>query len=471
MPRADLGSTAGTVVERSPAIEVRSVPDALARRLPVASPLFVALVAFSGSLIVRAYRLPDVHFARDQAVALWMALDATRQGFVPDHGLVSSVLAYQPPGLIWLMVPAIMVGRGDPLVVMLCFAVLSSVGIAVLVWSVAQGWGVRLALLLAALLATNPADALAPALLWHVSLYMGAVALYLAAALQLNRGASRWWAFAVGGVPVAYTLIHYSGFMLFPIALVLLPARRWRGLALPFALGGLAGLLLWAPFALFEMRVGWQDLLAVAAAGGRDGALDRIDESARIVAAWGTGRWIEAGRVSAITFMLAVGGYVYGMLTRQPMARLAGICLIAGTILQAALGMGDRSDIGMLWNAPLLVLAALALQHLPHRAVTYGVLAGVIAGNLYIFARVHDQFIERGETLDQTRARAAMGDSWRRSAEDVQRTPPETARYLPSDPPVVAGTGSEVWYLREVAEPGAGRRAAAADAQSAQAGR
>ena len=53
----------------------------------------------------------------------------------------------------------------------------------------------------------------------------------------------------------------------------------------------------------------------------------------------------------------------------------------------------------------------------------------------------------------------------------MARTPPETKRYLSTNPPVVAGIGSEVWYLREVAEPGAGRAAAAADAQRTQAGR
>ena len=95
----------------------------------------------------------------------------------------------------------------------------------------------------------------------------------------------------------------------------------------------------------------------------------------------------------------------------------------------------------------------------------------LVAGNLYIFDRVHSQFITRGETLEQVRGRAALGDAWQRSADDMQRTPPETARYLGSDPPFVAGVGSQVWYLREVAAPGAGRAAAAADAQQRQAGR
>jgi hypothetical protein len=473
---AQPASAATASALQHPATEVASSSAGLGRLTFAAnSPLAVALGAFVLSLLVRVYRLPDVEFARDQAVALWMELDALRQGFVPDHGLVSSILAYQPPGLVWLMAPGVLVGRGDPLAVMVWFAVLASLGVAVLVWTVARAWGIRLGLILGLLLATNPADALAPALLWHVSLYLGAVALFIAAAVQVRRDGSRWWAFGLGFVPIAYTLIHYSGLALILIALLLMVTPRWRSLILPAACGAFAGLLLWAPFALFEARVGWQDLIGVvhqgAADGPSDGIADRARELTRIVAAWGTGRWIEAGRVSLVVTALALVGLVYGLWRRHPLARVAAIVLLVGTLFQASAGAGDRADIGMLWNAALLALAALALASVPYRWLAALVIAGIVVGNLFIFDRVHNQFVARGETLEQVRGRAALGDAWQRSADDMARTPPETERYLASDPPVVAGTGSEVWYLREVGQPGAGRTAAAADALRTQAGR
>lgn len=431
-------------------------------------------VAFAASLGVRLLRLNETHFARDQAVALWMALDAVRgtAGRLPDHGLVSSVLALQPPGLVWLVLPPVWAGGGDPRWVMAWFAVLASVGVGLLVWALARMYGPFLALVAAGLLASSPADALAPALLWHVSLYMGGVAVVLAAGIRLRDGGSRWWAALVTAVPLAYVLIHYSGLALAAAALLVLPRSRWRELGVPLAVGGLVGLAAWLPFLRFEATREWQDLLMVLAAGAggqtpatpADGLANRLAGFGTAVSVWGTGRWVEVSRVSQVVVAFAALGAAHGIWKREPLATSSALVLVVGSGLVAVFGMGQRADIVMLWNTPLLLLAALGISRLPGRWLAAGVLAAIVAGNLFIFWRAHDQFVARGESLQQNVARAQLGDAWQRSADDRTRTPPEASRYVPGDPPVVAGTGSEVWYLREVAQPGAGRAAAAADA-------
>jgi hypothetical protein len=431
------------------------------------SAVLIGAAASAVSLAIRLVRLPDTHFARDQAVSLWMALAAIRQGFLPDHGLVSSFLAFDPPGLEWLMIPAVFGGHGDPTLVMAWFGVLASLGIAVLVGSVAHVYGRRVALILLGLLASNPADALAPALLWHVSLYMGVVALLLAAAIHLRNGASARWAVVLGAAPVAYTLIHYSGLLLIAMAPLLIPRSRWRSLALPALTGVVVAGVCWVPFFTFESARNWLDLGIVATTGEPKtdlaaAAADRFGGLLTAMQAWGSGRWINPGRLSMVVSVLALVGLSYGMYRRQPLAVLAGGLMIAGTTLQAAVGMGTRSDITMLWNTPFLVLAAVALASMPSQRIARGVLAVIIAGNGYVFLRAHDQSLARGDSLRQNWDRARLGDAWQRSAADAARTPPEAAVYLASDPPVVAGVGSEVWYLREIKDPGAGMQAAVA---------
>jgi hypothetical protein len=458
---------------------ITPTPDRLAERLrnqatgSLWTPRRIAILAFAGSLAVRLVRLPDTHFARDQAVALWMALDAVRQGSLPDHGLVASYLAFEPPGLQWLMMPAVLVGGGQPVAVMTWFALLASAGVSVLVWTVARYYGTRLALILGALLATNPADALAPALLWHVSLYVPAVSLMLAAATHLALGGSARWALVLGAVPFFYSLIHYVGLLLAPIAVLLVPHSRWRVISRPLACGALVGLFAWLPFLRFESSRNWSDLRIVLFSPGLGpdptaASADRLEALVMAVQAWGTGRWIEPGRVSLLLLVLGVAGLAYALCRRERLSVLAGLVLALGTLMQAAAGMGLRSDITMLWNTPLLVLAASALARMPMQLVARGVLGLLVAGNAYLVNKTHDEMLVRGDSLAHNWARAEMGDRWMRSAEDMARTPPEAAVYLPNDPPVVAGTGSEVWYLRDLLEPSAGRRAAASDHDAAQ---
>ena len=145
----------------------------------------------------------------DETTVLWMALDAVRDLHLPDHGLISSLHVFQPPGLVWVTLPFVALGGGRPEVVIVGFALLNAAAIAFLVATVARRWGLLYGSALGAFLVVGP-DAFYSAWVWHPSLYTAAVALMLAAGIRLRDG-SRWWASVLVAIPGLYGLVHYSG--------------------------------------------------------------------------------------------------------------------------------------------------------------------------------------------------------------------------------------------------------------------
>src|SRR5262249_44212462 len=102
---------------------------------------WIVLAVFVGAFLSRAawfYRAP---FTPDASTVLWMALDAVRHPTLPDHGLVSSYHVFQPPGLVWLTMPAVALGHGHPAVVIIAFALLNAAAIALLIATVARYHG------------------------------------------------------------------------------------------------------------------------------------------------------------------------------------------------------------------------------------------------------------------------------------------------------------------------------------------
>ena len=115
------------------------------------------------------------------------------------RGLVSSCDVFQPPGLVWVTLPFVALGGGRPEVVIVGFGLLNAVAIAFLVATVARFWGLIYAAVLGSFLVVGP-DAFVSALVWHPSLYTGAMALMLTAGIRLRRG-SAWWAAVLVVVP------------------------------------------------------------------------------------------------------------------------------------------------------------------------------------------------------------------------------------------------------------------------------
>lgn len=330
---------------------------------------------FLAAFAVRLWRVDGAEFGIDATTLLWMARDALAGGYLPDHGLVSSLRAFQPPGYVWMVLPAVWVGGGQPVVVMAWLALLDAAGITLLVWAVRRQAGLRLALLVAALLATSPFDAAMTADIWHPSLYVGAVSLLLAALLRLRSGGSRWWVVVPVALPCLYALIHYSGLALAP-AVLLLPRRRWRAFLLPAALALVVVLLAWLPFLAFEHGRGWADLSGVGHAGG--------------------------GGVAAVVGLVA------------------------------------RPDILLLWTAPACLLIARVLARLPRWPVLPALAAAIVVVQLVTLNGLRDQVLRQPNAYALKERAAVSGESLPPDPA-LAWVPRWTPLYLPTDPPYREG--------------------------------
>ena len=409
-----------------------------------------------------------------------MALDAVRDPQIPDHGLISSYHVFQPPGLVWMTMPWVALGGGRPELVIVGFALLNASAIALLVATVARFWGVVYAVVLGAFLVVGP-DAFWSTWVWHVSLYTAAVALLMAAGVRLRQG-SAWWALALVAAPGLYSLIHYSGFVLFAPALVLLlwSRRTLRSLAAPVLSGVVLVALAWGPFLSFQVDREWVDVRKLTEATGTSSSVrsavdDRVDALDYAVSHLGQSyRDSEAFPVHLTRLLVAlvVIAFLVALIRRRwrdPGFAVPAAVLAAGLAAQVALGQGERADVLMLWHVPLYALAAWAVVQLievARLAVARRAVAPAIAAVIVVLVTVVG-VIDLSDSIGDTPDDQTLAESWSvaRAGAPVEYgaadgpTVSENRYYLPCDPPY--DWDSQIWYLREVLDPGAGRQAAA----------
>jgi 4-amino-4-deoxy-L-arabinose transferase-like glycosyltransferase len=431
--------------------------------------------AFLGAFLSRSVWLPHAQFHPDESTVLWMALDAVRHAQIPDHGLVSSYNAYQPPGLVWVTMPFVALGGGRPEIVIVAFALVNAAAIAFLVATVARFWGLVYALALGSFLVVGP-DAFYSALVWHPSLYTGAIALILTAGVRLRHG-SAWWAVLLAAVPGLYALIHYSGLVLFgpALALLVLSRRRWASLILPVLSGTVLAACAWGPFLSFEADRKWVDLKTIAGVAdnaGTSGAT--LDErySALGFALSHLGQSVHGSVLLTpviwgmvlVAFLIAVTRRRW----RDPGFALPAAVLASGVAAQVAANQGERTDVLMLWLVPLYALAAWAVVQtiaLTHLAVAGHAAAPTVAGVVAVLV-VAIGSIDLARAIGGTPGNQTLSEKWRAARADapvrydagVHPALSANTFYLPCDPPY--DWGSEIWYLEEVLHPGSGLRAA-----------
>lgn len=347
----------------------------------------LCVLLFGLAFCVRCYRLEDAPFSLDQSTVLWMALTALRGGYLPNHGLVSSFGAFQPPGLVWMVMPAVAASGGEPVAAMVWFAVLDAAGIALMVWAVATSFGVVPALVVGLLAALNSGDAQVAAWLWHPSLFAGAAGLLICGVLRLRRSGSRWWALALPLVPFGYGLVHYSGFIFGVIAMAGLEVRRWRELVLPTLVGAFISLILWGPYLVFEASRDWLD---------------------------------------PRTLLFSGQGGSLGLLVR----------LLTG-------------DLALIWMMPIALGIALLLTRLLPPVLAYVVTGLILAANLWMLPGLRDASVQTRDTLAVKRLAAQTGEPAPMPTLDRSWVPTIGALYLPSDPPYKVG--ADVAYLELIA--------------------
>ena len=433
--------------------------------------LVLAAAVFIASLATRTIWWSHAYFHPDESTALWMALDAVRHPVLPDHGLVSHYQAFQPPGLVWITAPFVAIGGGRPEVVIVGFGVLNAAAIAFLAHTVARAWGVVQAVVMSAFLTVGP-DAPMSMWIWHPSLFTGTVSLLIAAGIRLRSG-SRWWAGVIVAIPGLYALIHYSGFVLFASAVVLLlmSRRRRTDLAVPILAGLALTLVAWVPFLVFEAHRDWEDFrLILHGSDTQHTLLGKLHERlhATTFAVKHLGRGVYS-RVHLTPLILAgaIGSVLLAARRRfaDVTMVLPGLVLAAGLAAQIATNQGRRTDVLMLWLPPLYIMCGSAVAQLCDLASAHlkafsaralrvsiasaAVAAVVLAGGLDLHRFIDGSpQLTLGHALGVARAGGPVGFTLN-SADGL---------YLACDPPY--GWGSQIWYLEEVEHPGEGIRAA-----------
>lgn len=424
------------------------------------SPRVIGVAAAVVAATTRVAYVRRAPLTPDPAMVLWMALRAVRHPTIPDHGLVSSFHAFQPPGLVWAAMPLVAVGGGRPEIVMIGFGLANAVALGLLAATIAERWGAGAAIGTTVLASVGP-DAFLSTWIWHPSLYTGAVALLLTAGIRLDRG-SRWWGAVVAAEPASYALIHYSGFALLGPSLVLLWLARRRGkqLLAPIAVGVIVSGLLWVPFLVFEAGRGLSDFTAILhgvdAARTPSGKLhERLDALKFAVAHLGDALHGPVGLTGPLD-VLAAGALFYAWGRRKastPVPVYASV-IAAGLLVQTVTNMGYRTDVLMLWLLPLYGLAGWVVGQLPR--------AGAVAAVIAALAVVGAFDLRQAITFTPYPQRVAKEWAAAASHPAVRYTNLFHLNevYLPCDPPYTRG--SQIWYLEEVRQRGAGIRAAEA---------
>ena len=430
---------------------------------------------FLGAFLTRAawfYRAP---FHPDESTILWMALDALRDPSVPDHGLVSSFHVFQPPGLVWVTLPFVALGGGRPEFVIVAFALLNASAIALLVATVARSWGFFHAAALGTFLLVGP-DAFYSAHVWHPSLYTAALCLMLTAGIRLKEGSS-WWAATLVAIPGLYALIHYSGFILIaPAAVLLLLARKPLPSLLPPAItGAFLAVCAWIPFLVFENGRDWVDLRTLSDAADDSSTL-RGKFGARLDSIWFAATHLGESVYGAVQLTaLIVATVLFALLVavvlrrwRDPGFALPAAMLASGLGAQVAVDQGERTDVLMLWHVPLYALAAWGLVQavgltralFARRVVPAIVAAGLVSLVLAMGSSDLANSIRAVPYEDRLNAKWRAARAGTPVVYEAGLYPVRSVNryYLPCDPPY--DWGSEIWYLRDVLTPGAGRGAA-----------
>lgn len=262
------------------------------RRVNLDGPVWAGL-AMGVSAFLRLYRADLVEFKADQASTVWQAIKAVRTPLLPDHGLVSSYMTYQPPGQTWIFMPPALFSS-DPLVFSLYEILLSLIAMGWAARSVAMllgaGTGVRMLWILAA----TPVAVLYSRLVWAHGLMILLGGGFLVAALALVHRGQGKAAIPLCGIASLAGLTYFPGLLwVIPLAGVLWLGRRHLT-ARRLTWGVLLAGLLWIPYLRFEASRGYRDLRTLGHVTGEvsPGAWTRVEGAGKaLVGNVGMDRW------------------------------------------------------------------------------------------------------------------------------------------------------------------------------------
>jgi 4-amino-4-deoxy-L-arabinose transferase-like glycosyltransferase len=212
-----------------------------------------------------AARLPVTHailFDYDVVPVVSLGWEWLHGGAFPAHGTLSSVAAYNMPGLVWLHLPVLALVPSPGLAILITLLFVQWLGAAAL-YSVALAmFGQRAALAALALFVFSETAYAATVTAWAQLVLPALVALVLCCLWRWTRSGRARWFVAAGLIALFAFMTHFSAVILLPALLVwwLLAGRRVPLAALAW-LAALGALLL-APYLLFQAGRGFADLRA-----------------------------------------------------------------------------------------------------------------------------------------------------------------------------------------------------------------
>ncbi len=188
-------------------------------------------------------------FAYDEARLSKLALELARMGKAPTIGMVSSVGIPNMPASVWLFAIPYAVST-SPLFAIACVAALNLAAVLVLWWIARETCGPWAGTVAAWLLAGSPYAVFYSRSIWAQDLLIPLAVLWAATgALALKKQDTV--AFIVYGFLAGFVLqVHYAGYVLLTLTLLLVVLYRSRQKFLPLAAGLVASVIPAMPFLL-----------------------------------------------------------------------------------------------------------------------------------------------------------------------------------------------------------------------------
>lgn len=267
-----------------PARVYRWLMGAVDRGLVQAGAIFLLAVA------LRMAFLGSAQFAYDEAVYLQIARDLVEGRRFPLVGGHSSLGTMHPPGLAFLLAPAVLISR-EPEVVTAWIVLLASLGVAGLYLFGRRYFGEMAAVVASLLYATSPSAVWYSRKIWTPDVIPVLAILFFLGMYGTFQGKSWGPAVAVPSL-MAGTQVHPVAMSLAPLAALTIVVGLRQGLVGPVAVGLAIGVATTVPYLVHLLATDFYDLRATSAqmAGDPTVSLEAARLAVLLATGWDDGR-------------------------------------------------------------------------------------------------------------------------------------------------------------------------------------
>ncbi|MBI1256436.1 MAG: hypothetical protein GC204_03100 [Chloroflexi bacterium] len=209
------------------------------------------------------YSFQDLRWSPDIVPVLQLGREWLNGGLFPLHGTVSSFGTLNPPGLVWLYIPAQIVTGDIPTIIISTSLIWALFGVFLFYGLCHEFFGNRLASIATALYVFNPLVIEGSYTAWAQYVIIPIYVAFVYALLRWHRTRQVMY----GGVALVLVIvafsIHFSAIVLVGV-FVLITAIEYKTLRLKPILACVVISFLWlAPYLYFEAGRSWADLQAL----------------------------------------------------------------------------------------------------------------------------------------------------------------------------------------------------------------